>query len=175
MNDIPPLLTPVRKSWIERHLAWFIAGVCVTSLALLAGSIAVVMDLVVGGMRNSAPYAMAMATVRADPMVRDALGAPIQERWFMAGNLNVRSSNGDADFEIPITAPKGKAMVHVLAKRLSGVWYITALVVDIPAEKERINLLEEPSPPAPPVRPEPPEPVRPEPPEPQNAPGTLEI
>lgn len=172
MNEVPPLLSSARKSWIERHLAWFIAGVCAAALALLAGSIALVMNLVVGSMRESAPYAMAMATVRADPVVRDALGAPIHERWFMGGHINIRGEDGDADFVIPITAPKGKAMVRVLATRLSGVWYITALVVEIPAEKERINLLEEEPAPRPPS---PPEPVQPQPPESGPAPGTLEI
>lgn len=141
MNEAPPLLRSVRKSWIERHFGWFIAGVFAAGLIALGGVVALILALAFGGMRSSTPYSQAMERVRADREVRAVLGAPIHERWFMTGNIDFSGSGGHAEFEIPVTAPKGKGVVYVLARRSSGVWRLTLLVVDIPAANERIDLL----------------------------------
>lgn len=141
MSDIPQRPPSARKTWIERNLAWFVAAVFGAGLVVFGGFFAAVYGLTFGIMRSSTPYANAMASVRADQEVRNVLGAPIHAGWLMTGHIDITGSTGAADLEIPITAPKGKAVVYVMARRFSGVWHLTVLVVDIPAANERIDLL----------------------------------
>lgn len=141
MSDIPQRPPSPRKTWIERNLAWFIAAVFGAGLVIFGGFYAAAYGLVFGFMRHSTPYASAMARVRADQDVRDVLGAPIHAGWFITGHIDTTGSGGVADLAIPISAPKGKAVVYVLARRFSGVWHLTVLVVDVPAANERIDLL----------------------------------
>lgn len=104
-------------------------------------------SLVSGFMKSSEPYQLALARVRASPAVVEALGTPIAEGFFVMGNLHVSGPAGQAQFEIPLRAPKGRATIYVAARKSAGVWRMELLVVQLEASRQRIDLLEKQPPP----------------------------
>ena len=59
-----------------------------------------------------------------------------------SGNISVSGSSGDAEFSIPISGPKGSAVICVVAKKKAGKWIYEILEVEVEGSKDRIGLLE---------------------------------
>ncbi len=66
-------------------------------------------------MKSSEAYKDALAMVRANPYVQDALGSPIEAGLLVAGNINISDSSGYADLAFPVSGPDGSGTVYVVA------------------------------------------------------------
>ena len=134
---------PREKSWIERNWKW---AVPVTALVLMAAFVWGILSLVMGMFRSSYPYQEALARARENPAVVGQIGEPIQPSAFVSGNINLSGSSGDADLKIPVSGPKGKGDIYVVALKRAGEWSFKQLVF-VSDGGTRVNLLEpEPSP-----------------------------
>ena len=69
------------------------------------------------------------------------MGSPIKEGLLVAGNINIRGSSGEADLAIPISGPKGKAILYAVATKSAGKWTFRTLEVAMEASGERIDIL----------------------------------
>ena len=107
----------------------------VTVFVLLAG-------LIFSFMKSSGAYVEAVAQAKAHPDVQAALGTPIEEGWFVTGNVSIDGTSGDADLAIPISGPKGKAMIYVLAEKGGSEWAFSTLEVKIKSTGETIELVD---------------------------------
>lgn len=148
MASTPPPLSPLpapRPDWWSRNWKWFVPAGCFTLLAAGAAFIAVIFVFVFGILKSTDVYKSAVERAKADPQVIAALGTPIEEGYFLSGSTNVNGASGQADLAIPISGPKGKATVYVVAKKSAGEWTYEKLVVEIAAPKERIHLGGEPA------------------------------
>jgi len=96
---------------------------------------------VVTAVKSSDAYKMAAQRAKSDPRVIEAIGTPIGEGWWIAGNTEVSGGSGKADLTIPLHGPRGKAMVYALATKFAGDWQYTKLVVKIDKTGETIDLL----------------------------------
>jgi len=103
-----------------------------------------IMTLVFGVMKSSAAYSGALDRARAAPAVIDAIGTPIREGFFVAGNINVSGPSGKAELAIPVSGPKGDATIYVVASRTLGEWHFERIVVQIDRTGKRIDLSEKP-------------------------------
>jgi len=112
-------------------------------LALMIGAIT---GLVFGMLKSSEPYQHAVAVAASDRRVTYGLGAPVMPRWFVAGNINISGSSGNADLQIPLNGRFHRATLRVKARRANDVWTYQRMEVEIPGSST-IHLL--PSPPAP--------------------------
>lgn len=108
---------------------------------VLGGAFAAFIILVVfGAMKQTDVYQTALARAKADQRVTSALGTPIEEGWFLSGNANVSGSSGEADLTIPISGPKGKGTIYVVATKFAGEWTYSKMVVKIDSSGETIDL-----------------------------------
>ncbi|MEO8001908.1 MAG: cytochrome c oxidase assembly factor Coa1 family protein [Arenimonas sp.] len=112
-------------------------------LFLLLGFIGLIFYAVSTMMKSSGAYQMALHKARENPQVVSALGEPIAEGLFTSGNINESGSSGSADLAIPISGPKGKATIYLVASESAGKWTFSNLLVEIKKTQSRIDLLQE--------------------------------
>ncbi len=142
----PPIPSQPSSNWWKRNWKWFVPIGCLTIIVLaviFAGTIALI---VFGAIKSTDVYKEALARAKANPDVIAALGSPIKEGLFVSGNTNVNGASGESNISIPISGPKGKGTIYVVAKKSLGRWEYSELVVEIEKTKERIDLLAEPEP-----------------------------
>ena len=132
-----------KKGCFGCSLALVIPMGCLTLLLVVAGIVAAIVFGVFGAMKSSDVYKQALARAQSSPTVIEAMGTPIEAGMFLSGNINVQNASGNADINIPISGPKGKAVIHAVATKEGGVWSFTTLNVTIQASGERIDLLDE--------------------------------
>lgn len=95
---------------------------------------------VFGMLKATDVYKTALARAQNDPRVGAAIGTPIKEGWYVAGNTQINGGSGKSDLTIPIHGPKGKATIYALATKLAGEWRYSKLVVKVHATNETIDL-----------------------------------
>lgn len=121
---------------------------CCGATGLFFGCIALFFGAVFGVMRSSGACQAAVARAGSTPAIVQALGAPLKVGWFVTGTLD---PGRHAEMTIPISGPRGKARIYVVASNATGEWTFSTLTVKIMATGERISLVEkgQPSNPAP--------------------------
>jgi len=91
--------------------------------------------------KSSSVYSDAFARARSSPAVTAALGTPLSDSFFVAGNISEEDSSGSARFMIPISGPKGSGHLSVSATREQGQWHIDDLKLLVDKSQEKIDLL----------------------------------
>ena len=136
-----PAQTQPAPGWWSRNWKWFVpTGCCLTPLLLGGAVVAFLVVVIFGALKQTDVYKMAVARAKADPRVISALGAPIDEGWYLSGKTNVDGGSGDADLSIPISGPKGKGTIYATATKSAGEWNYSKLVVKIDSTGETIDL-----------------------------------
>jgi hypothetical protein len=107
--------------------------------------IGVIFVAVMGAMRSSDAYTIAMSAAKGHPAVVDALGEPIEVGWFVSGNISVNGASGEADLSIPLNGPRGSATLYVVADKIAGQWEFERMEVELDESRERVSLLSDPS------------------------------
>jgi len=109
---------------------------------LLAGAFVGSIFLIVeSSFRQSGCYTQALAKARANPEVLEKVGQPLTPGWLAGGNISISGSSGDADISIPISGPKGKGTLYVIAKKSAGEWNFQRLEAEVEGAERRIDLL----------------------------------
>ncbi len=135
-----------QPNWWERNWKWFVPTGCLTLVLLFVLFVGALVSLAMGAMKSSDVYRQAVAKARTNPTVVEKLGTPVAEGYFVSGNINVQNDSGNADLQIPISGPKGKAVIHAVATKSAGKWEYSRLTVSIEGQPA-VDLLEsEPSP-----------------------------
>lgn len=127
--------------WFNRNWKWVVSVASVLMLAIFGGFIYAVFMFVFHMMHSSGSYQQAMARARQDPAVTAALGTPIEEGFMMTGKISENDQTGSADLTIPLSGPKGKAVLHLRASKSTGVWTYSDLQVKLDTTNQRIDLL----------------------------------
>jgi hypothetical protein len=133
----PPL---PRRNWLGRNWKWLLPSGCLFFFLLVISFAAGIFFLVVGVMKESGAYKIAVARARENPAVIEALGTPITEGWLPSGSAHSVGPGGDANLAIPIHGPKGKATIYLAAIEVVGIWQFNRLEVEIEATHQRIDL-----------------------------------
>ena len=131
---------PMKKSWIERHPLWKIPLGFLTLVLLMALFAAGLISLISETVHHSDVYQQAMTRATADAQVHEQIGDPVHAGWIIVGDLKLNGSAGYANFSIPISGPRGKGRIRVVANR-SGVWRFTYLQVYVEGQPKSIDLL----------------------------------
>ncbi len=129
--------------WWERNWKWAVPSGCLFLLLLAAVGVGGLFYGVMSLMRNSDAYRLALGEVRRSPEAVAALGEPIEEGWFVSGNIHTSNDSGAADISFPVQGPKSAATVHVRASRAGGVWKLTYLGLELRNFSERVELIPE--------------------------------
>lgn len=126
-----PQSEPPRRSWWSRNWGWVVALGCLTPILLVGGCFAGLAWIVVSSIRSTDVYEDAVARAKNDPRVIEALGAPVEARWWITGNLNVEGSRGEADFNVPLQGSRNKGTLEVEGGRDGGDWTFSVLQVRV--------------------------------------------
>ena len=146
----PPVISSTfssqRPSWLARNWKWLVPVAVLCFFLVVAAFVGTIFVAVETSIQHSDFYPVALARARANPEVSGKLGQPIQAGWLALGSINVSStsssgSSGNADVAIPLSGPRGKGKLYVLAKKSAGQWNFETLQVEIEGESQRIDLL----------------------------------
>ena len=132
-------MEPERK----RGVGLWIALGCGIAFVGLVAFVVFILFVVVGSMRGSTPYRDAVARAQNDPRVQAALGTPVKPGLFVSGSINTQNRDGDAKLDIPLSGPKGKATMRVVATKARGRWDYNQIIVT-PKNGPEIDLLTKP-------------------------------
>jgi len=130
-----------QKSWFARNWGWVLGGGCLTLIVLFFLGIGSIFFGVSKMFTSSEPYQYAMEKTISNPAIIEVLGEPIEEDGMMNGSINLSGDDGNADFKIPISGPKGTGRIIVKATKDYGKWEYEKLYVQFQGEEENINLL----------------------------------
>jgi Cytochrome oxidase complex assembly protein 1 len=122
---------PPPKNWWQRNWKWFVPTGCLTLITLGVLFVLCIVFFVFSILKSSEAYKTAVARAKNDRQVVAALGTPIQEGMFASGKANVNGPSGEADLAIPISGPKGKAAIYVVATKSGGEWNFSKLTVQV--------------------------------------------
>ena len=134
--------TNQQRPWLRRNLKWIIPLGCLLPFLVVGGIVTFVLVVVFGVIKSAEPYRESIARAEKNPAVVQALGEPLKPGMIPSGNISVSGSSGDAEFSIPISGPKGSAVIYVVAKKKAGKWIYEILEVEVEGSKDRIDLLE---------------------------------
>ncbi len=129
-----------QPSWWQRNWKWFVPTGCFTLLVLIAVFVGLILLTVSGAMKSSDAYKTAVARAGAAPRVTNALGTPLTTGMFTTGSINVSGPVGNANLAIPISGPKGKGTIYVVADKAAGQWKYSTLTVGVEKSGEQIEL-----------------------------------
>lgn len=136
----PPTPAPQARNWWGRNWKWFVPTGCLAIVILTVAFIGSIVLVVFGAMKSTDVYKTAVSVAQRDPLVIDALGSPIKPGMFLSGNTHMDGASGQADLAIPISGPKGKGTLYLVATKSTGRWTFSKLVVEVQKTKKRINL-----------------------------------
>lgn len=137
-----PSQAPVPKSnWFQRNWKWFVPIGCAGIIAAMVGFFAVIFMIIMGSIKSSDAFKLAMERAGQDARVQEKLGTPIEAGWFISGNIEVNGPSGKADLSIPIHGPRGKGKLYANAAKSAGQWNFSTLLVEVETDGSRIDLL----------------------------------
>jgi Cytochrome oxidase complex assembly protein 1 len=134
-----------QRSWWNRNWKWVVPVGCLVlflPLLVLGGFVGGILAIVFGSIKNTDVCQQALSLAKSNPAVIEALGEPVEDGWFMSGNINTSGSSGSADLSLPLRGPKGKATLYAVATKSAGRWEYQTLAVEVDGRDERIDLLE---------------------------------
>jgi hypothetical protein len=135
------LSAPTQPPRLKRRTKpiYIIVGAIVA--ALLSGGTFIV--TVLGMLKGSEPYQLALARIQSSPAVSRALGQPIKPSFFVTGNINLSGAVGQAQFEFQVAGSKAKGQAALAAHRQGGTWVYEYLLVQVDPTSAPIDLLKE--------------------------------
>ena len=129
-----------RPNWLARNWKWTLPIGCLAIVLLFAAFAGGIVYMIMGVMKRSDAYELAMGLARGNPAVTRALGTPIEEGWFITGEIREGGPGGEAQLAIPLSGPKGKGTLYVEARKSVGQWTLRQLVFEAP-DASRVDLL----------------------------------
>lgn len=137
-----PQQQPAQKGWWARNWKWFVPTGCLGLLLLFAAGVVAVLWLALSVIKSSDVYRNAVEQAKANPEVVGQLGEPIEEGWYVKGNVTSEGGAGYADLEIPISGPKKSGTIYAVALREGGggEWKYTRLEVGVEGVDGRIQI-----------------------------------
>ena len=131
-----------RKNWFQRNWKWFVPVGCGGIVAVIVAFVAVILMIIMGSIKTSDAFKMALATAAQDLRVQEKLGSPIEAGWFISGNIEVSGATGKANLSIPIHGPRGKGTLYADGTKAGGQWRFSTLAVEAESDGSRTDLLD---------------------------------
>ena len=133
--------SPPEKNWLERNAGWKIPIGCLLVVVLLGGFVATIFAIVSLSFRKSEVFQQAIARAEKSPQIAARIGTPLHPDWLPQGHIEVSGSTGTAQMEIPVTGPRGKAVISLDAQKVAGIWQFRKLEIQFEGQADSINLL----------------------------------
>jgi len=131
-----------QPNWLARNWKWLVPLGLLALIFMFASFVGGILLLVETSIQHSDFYPQALQRARANQDVAQKIGRPLKAGWLASGSVNTSGSSGHADLSIPISGPKGKGTLYVVAKKNAGQWRFETLQVEVTGEEQRIDLLQ---------------------------------
>ncbi len=145
--EAPPPPGAPQGSWLSRNWGKALAFGCFGLILAFVALFSLIMVVAFSAMKSSDVYKQAVSRAKSNPVVVEKLGTPIEEGFFVTGNIDASPGRGEAKLTIPISGPKGSATIYADATKRGADWEFAVLEVVIEGEAQKIDLLEGESPP----------------------------
>ena len=119
-----------------KKILLIVGAVAVLGIGAVTGGVA----LLLHGIKSCGAYTQAVDLARKDPRVQEALGSPVETRWWVMGSVQLVNDGGHAELTIPLRGPKGEAGLQVEAVKAAGAWTLKTADFEVP-ERETLSLL----------------------------------
>jgi hypothetical protein len=132
--------TPPRAS---RRWLWWIPAGCLLAILLMVGFGLAMLWLVGAALDETDAYQEPLRRAQASEEVRALLGEPIEAGWLPQGQIKFSTGDGGrAELSIPVSGPRGKAVIEVRATKRAGedVWTYARLELVPEGEAASIDL-----------------------------------
>lgn len=136
----PPAQQPQQKGCLGRNWKWMLPVGCLGLLLGVAALVGGIVLVAMSAIKSSAVYRGALEIVQTHPTAAERLGQPVKDGWFVTGNIKVDAGGGHADFQIPVSGPKGSGTLSVMAVSPDGEWMYERL--DLAVGGETVSLLD---------------------------------
>jgi len=107
---------------------------------LMVAFVLSIIAVVFGAMKSTDVYKQALAQAKADSRVVAALGSPITDGFFVTGKTETSGGSGTADLAVPLSGPKGKGKLYLVATKSGGEWEFSKMVVEVEGSGEKFSL-----------------------------------
>lgn len=93
-------------------------------------------------LKSNAPYREAIAATESNPAAIAALGEPIKPGLIPSGSIHIGDGEGEVNFEIPVSGPKGKGTIHIRGEKPAGspTWIYDTRELKVEGQREPIPL-----------------------------------
>ncbi|MEE4330776.1 MAG: cytochrome c oxidase assembly factor Coa1 family protein [Wenzhouxiangella sp.] len=132
-----------QESWMGRNWKWFVPVGCLGLLGLAAAALAGLFFLIIGVIKNSEVYELALSEARSNPELIAAIGEPMSDGFMPSGRISTSGSSGEADLSAHLTGPNGRARLYIVARRRANVWTFDYLRAELDENRGTIDLLAE--------------------------------
>jgi hypothetical protein len=119
-----------QKSWWGRNWIWVLPVGCLMPLLLCCGGILSFGLFLFSTLKSTDAYKDAVARATSNAEVKKLLGEPLTVGFWTVGNVQIENAAGNADLMIPISGPKGSAIIHAVATKSEGKWNFSKLELD---------------------------------------------
>ena len=126
-----------------RNWKWAVPLTLIGGSAISLAVLASIFAFVLGTMKSSWAFNEGFRLAQQNIDVAAALGEPIESGWLPTGSIQVSGSSGEAELAIPISGPRGRGTLYVVARKSAGTWGLELAEVKIAVRQERIDLLYE--------------------------------
>ncbi|HEU4522808.1 MAG TPA: cytochrome c oxidase assembly factor Coa1 family protein [Thermoanaerobaculia bacterium] len=122
---------PQQRSWWSRYWMWVVALGCLLPILVIGGCVAGIAYFAMSTIRATDVYTDAVERAKSDPRVVEALGAPVETRWWVTGEFNVDGEEDSADFDVPLQGSQNKGTLEVEGTRDRGDWSYSVMRVHV--------------------------------------------
>ena len=126
-------------TWIQRNWKW-VTAVCVLGVA---GAVFGFIMLIMGLLKSSGAYELAMEHIRNDPRAVAALGEPIRDGFMPTGSIHTSGPSGEAELNFRLHGPDDSGHAYVYAERRARQWELKALQLVLDSDGGQLDLLED--------------------------------
>jgi hypothetical protein len=130
-------------NWFDKNWKWFVPVTVLSAMIILALIVSGIGYTVMRCVKSSDVYKTSIHLVETDSRALELLGAPIEAKWYVMGNMNVSGSSGSADLSIPLRGSRRKGIAYVEAVKRMGKWHVKNLVLELKDSSERVTLVHE--------------------------------
>lgn len=135
-----PPQQPQQKGCLGRNWKWMLPVGCLGLILGVAALVGGIVFVAMSAIKSSEVYKGALGVAQTHPAVAERLGQPVKDGMFVTGNVKIDGSGGNANFQIPLSGPKGSGTLYVRAVNPDGAWMYERL--DLVVGGETTSLLD---------------------------------
>lgn len=92
-------------------------------------------------MKHNDAYQLSLKEIQNNEQLKDILGEPIKDGVMVSGEIHYNTKGGWADLHFSVSGPKSEGTANVQAIIRDGVWQLSNVVVDVPSQNQRIDVM----------------------------------